>query len=180
MTRTLEGKVAIVTGASRGIGAAIARDMARRGAAVVPAARDAAALGALAREIKVGGGRVAAVPTDVSRPGDVARMVDAALARFGRLDVAVNNAAGGGHGPAPLPDVDDDAFRDALDVTLVGVFACLRREMAAMTGGGAIVNIGSTAGLEGVGGLAATSPPSTGWRASRAWRHWTARPAGSA
>jgi NAD(P)-dependent dehydrogenase (short-subunit alcohol dehydrogenase family) len=83
----------------------------------------------------------------------VARTLDA----FGRLDIAVNNAAGGGHPPTPLTDVATADFDSALAINLRGTFLCLKHEIAAMldSGGGAIVNMTSTAGLEAVGGLAA-------------------------
>jgi NAD(P)-dependent dehydrogenase (short-subunit alcohol dehydrogenase family) len=154
--RMLEGRRAIVTGASRGIGAEIATAMARAGAAVVLAARDAEALARVAAEIAETGGRALAVPTDVSDPAAVDRMVAAAVEEWGGLDVAVNNAAGGGHAPTPLADVSADHFRSALAISLEGVFHSLKHEIPAMleTGGGAIVNMASTAGLEAVGGLA--------------------------
>jgi NAD(P)-dependent dehydrogenase (short-subunit alcohol dehydrogenase family) len=154
--RMLEGRRAIVTGASRGIGAEIGRAMARAGAAVVLAARDAEALARVAEEIADTGGRAVAVPTDVSDPAAVERMVAAAVDEWGGLDVAVNNAAGGGHAPTPLADVSPDQFRSALAISLEGVFQSLKYEIPAMleTGGGAIVNMASTAGLEAVGGLA--------------------------
>jgi len=154
--RMLEGRRAIVTGASRGIGAETARAMARAGAAVVLAARDAEALARVAEEIADTGGRALTVPTDVSDPAAVERMVAAAVEELGGLDVAVNNAAGGGHGPTPLADVRPDQFRSALSISLEGVFLSLKYEIAAMleSGGGAIVNMASTAGLEAVGGLA--------------------------
>jgi len=154
--RLLEGRRAVVTGASRGIGAEIARAMARAGAAVALAARDAQALARVAEEIAAEGGRAATVPTDVADPGAVERMVATAVEQLGGLDVAVNNAAGGGHGPTPLAEVRPQQFRSALATSLEGVFLSLRYEIPAMleAGGGAIVNMASTAGLEAVGGLA--------------------------
>ncbi|MFF7245731.1 SDR family NAD(P)-dependent oxidoreductase [Embleya sp. NPDC008237] len=151
----LDGRVAIVTGASRGIGAATARALHRAGAAVVLAARDADALHASAAEIEAAGGRALAVPTDVTDPAAVEHLVDATLDRFGRLDAAVNNAAGGGHPPTPLADVQIADFDSALAVNLRGVFLAMKYEIPAMLdrGAGAIVNMSSTAGLQAVGGL---------------------------
>jgi len=155
--RRLEGKVAIVTGASRGIGAAVARAFSAAGAAVALAARDEDALAALADELNAAGGRALAVPTDVGDADAVARLVERTVDTFGRLDVACNNAAGGGHPPTPLADVRIEDFDSAYAVTLRGVFVAIKHEIPAMlaSGGGAIVNMSSTAGLDAVGGLAA-------------------------
>lgn len=152
----LEGRVAIITGASRGIGAATSRAFAAAGAAVALAARDEAALASLADQLLAGGGRAIAVPTDVADPASVERLVDRTVGAFGRLDLAFNNAAGGGQRPTPLADLPVDAYDSAIAITLRGVFLSMRYEIPAMleAGGGAIVNMSSTAGLEGVGGLA--------------------------
>jgi NAD(P)-dependent dehydrogenase (short-subunit alcohol dehydrogenase family) len=153
----LEGKVALVTGASRGIGAAVARAFARAGAAVAAASRDTAALDRLVDELRSDGCAALAVPTDVSQADQVERMVERVVGEFGRLDLACNNAAGAGHPPTPLAEVSLEAFDSGLAVSLRGVFLALRSEIPAMldAGGGAIVNTSSTAGLQGVGGLAA-------------------------
>jgi NAD(P)-dependent dehydrogenase (short-subunit alcohol dehydrogenase family) len=153
----LDGKVAIVTGASRGIGATTARLLAAAGASVALAARDADGLERLADEIAAAGGRALAVRTDIGEPAAVEELVGRTVAEFGGLDVAFNNAAGGGHPPTPLTDVAIEDFESALAINLRGTFLCLKYEIAAMldSGGGAIVNMASTAGLEAVGGLAA-------------------------
>lgn len=152
----LEGRVAIITGASRGIGAATSRAFAAAGAAVALAARDEAALASLADQLLAGGSRAIAVPTDVADPASVERLVDRTVGAFGRLDLAFNNAAGGGQRPTPLADLPVDAYDSAITITLRGVFLSMRYEIPAMleAGGGVIVNMSSTAGLEGVGGLA--------------------------
>ena len=154
--RFLENQVVIVTGASRGIGAAAARAIAAAGAAVVLAARDEHALSAVADTIAASGGQALAVPTDVTSPQSVEHMVAQTVDRFGRLDAALNNAAGGGHPPTLLADVAVDDFDSALAVSLRGVFLAMKYELPAMleSGGGAIVNMASTAGLDAVGGLA--------------------------
>jgi len=152
--RSLDGRVAIVTGASRGIGAASARALAAEGARVVLAARAGAALTTLAADICACGGSALAVPTDVTQPDSVSRMVEQTLGACGRLDGAVNAAAGGGHRPTPLADVSIADFDSAIAVGLRGVFLAMRFEIAAMLGtGGSIVNISSTAGSRPVAGL---------------------------
>src|SRR5437764_9988776 len=88
----LTGKVAIITGASRGIGAAAARTFAAAGATVVLAARDEQALAAVAQDVSAAGGRALAVPTDVRDPTAVERLVAQALDAYCRLDAALNNA----------------------------------------------------------------------------------------
>jgi NAD(P)-dependent dehydrogenase (short-subunit alcohol dehydrogenase family) len=154
---SLNGKSAIVTGASRGIGAATARAFAAAGASVALAARDEQSLQRLADEITASGGRALAVRTDLADPAAVEQLVARTVAEFGGLDIAFNNAAGGGHPPTPLTDVAVEDFDSAIAINLRGTFLCMKYEIAAMLngGGGAIVNMASTAGLEAVGGLAA-------------------------
>jgi NAD(P)-dependent dehydrogenase (short-subunit alcohol dehydrogenase family) len=151
----MAGKVALITGASRGIGAAIAREFHATGTLVAITARDAEALQALAEELG-GPNHALALPADVSDPSAVADVVARVVSVFGRLDFAVNNAAGGGHRPTPLAEVPLEAFDSGLAVTLRGVFLSMRAEIPAMVrcGEGAIVNVSSTAGLQGIRGLA--------------------------
>jgi NAD(P)-dependent dehydrogenase (short-subunit alcohol dehydrogenase family) len=152
----LEGRVGIVTGASRGIGATTAKALAAEGAAVALAARDESALAEVAGDIERAGGRPLVVPVDVTDEDAVKHLVEATTAAFARLDLAVNNAGGSGHPPTPLAYVTTRDFDSAFAVNLRGVFVALKYEIPAMlaTGGGAIVNMASTAGVDAVAGLA--------------------------
>jgi NAD(P)-dependent dehydrogenase (short-subunit alcohol dehydrogenase family) len=152
----LEAKVAIVTGASRGIGAAAAHAFARAGAVVALAARDEDALASVAERISAAGGQALVVPTDVGDAASVERLIARTLDAYGRLDIAFNNAAGGGHLPTPLAEVAVEDYDSALAISLRGVFLSMKYELAAMldAGAGAIVNMASTAGIEAVAGLA--------------------------
>jgi NAD(P)-dependent dehydrogenase (short-subunit alcohol dehydrogenase family) len=111
----------------------------------------------VAGEIAAAGGRALAVPTDIGDASAIEQLVARTVSEFGRLDVAFNNAAGGGHPPTPLTEVSAEDFDSALAINLRGTFLCMKYEIPAMLagGGGAIVNMSSTAGLEAVGGLAA-------------------------
>lgn len=151
----LVGRVALVAGASRGIGAVTARAFARAGAAVVLAARSAEALEAVAREIRGEGGRALAVPADVGDAGSVERLVRTTVERFGRLDAAFNNATEN-PAPTPLADLDPADFDRAIRVNVRGTFLGMKYQIPAMlrTGGGAIVNMASGAGVQGVAKLA--------------------------
>jgi len=154
--RPLSGKVALVTGASRGIGATIAAAFADAGAKVVLAARDSDALARQAESIHRGGGSAVVLPVDVTSDESVRGMLAGVQRRFGRLDAAVNNAAGGGRPPAPLAEWSSAQFDSAIVVSLRGVFLCLKYEVELMLAGGtggAIVNMSSTAGEQGVAGL---------------------------
>lgn len=155
-SRLLTGKAAIVTGASRGIGAATARAFAAAGAAVVLAARSEREIDETAREINDAGGDAIAVATDVTDPLELERLVQRAVSEYGRLDVAFNNA-GQGHMPTPLAELTLEDFDRTLAVSARGIFLSMKYEIAAMLrsgGGGAIVNMSSTAGLRGVAGIA--------------------------
>jgi NAD(P)-dependent dehydrogenase (short-subunit alcohol dehydrogenase family) len=154
MTRLLMGKVMIVTGASRGIGAATARVFADAGAIVVLAARSEPELDALADEIGAAGGEALSVPTDVTDPASVEALIGRTLAVYGRLDGAFNNA-GQTHQPAPLAELTVDDFDRVISANARGVFLAMRYEIPALleAGRGAIVNMSSTAGLRGVKGI---------------------------
>jgi NAD(P)-dependent dehydrogenase (short-subunit alcohol dehydrogenase family) len=151
----LQDKVVLITGASRGIGAAAARTFAAEGATIVLAARNADAIEKLAETIAERGGTALAVPADVADPTAVERLVQATLERYGRLNAAFNNA-GGGPMPRPLAEIAVADFESALRVNVLGIFLCLKYEIAAMLdgGGGSIVNTSSTAGLRAVPGIA--------------------------
>lgn len=151
-----DGTVAIVTGASRGIGAVTSRAFAKNGARVVLAARSADALEDLAQKIEADGGTALACPTDVTDPAAVEQLIATTVKTFGRLDFAFNNAAGGGQPPTRIADLPVESYDSAIATTLRSVFLSLKYEIPAIleSGGGAIVNMSSTAGLEAVGGLA--------------------------
>ncbi|MDH6112139.1 NAD(P)-dependent dehydrogenase (short-subunit alcohol dehydrogenase family) [Kitasatospora sp. MAP12-15] len=144
----LSGRIALITGASSGIGAAAARVFAREGATVVLFARREAQLAALVAELRHKGAEAAYVVGDVTNSQDVARAVDFAVERFGRLDAAFNNAGIGGD-QTPLHLMDDDVYDAIIDTNVRGVWNCLRHEIRAMlaSGGGAIVNNSSVGGL---------------------------------
>jgi 3-oxoacyl-[acyl-carrier protein] reductase len=146
----LTGRVALVTGAGRNIGRAIALELAAAGAGVAVCARsNRAEAEAVAGEIRAAGGDAIAVLADVTDPAAGEAMVQQALAHFGRLDVLVNNAAI--RNEASLADLDFAAWRRVLDVCLDGAFHCTKAAHAALkaSGAGAIVNIGGLTGHTG-------------------------------
>jgi len=155
MAVKLSGKVAIVTGAGSGIGRAIALRFAAEGAAVVVNDLVADAAQRVAKEIEAAGGRAQPFPGDVSDPRRVEALVREAVARFGRLDVLVNNAAA--VVPGAVEALSDADWRRTQSVTLDGVFYGMRAAIPVMAaqGGGAIVNISSGAAVAGEPGLGA-------------------------
>jgi NAD(P)-dependent dehydrogenase (short-subunit alcohol dehydrogenase family) len=141
----MNDRVALITGASSGIGRATAEAFAAEGARVVLAARRQDELASLVNEIEAQGGKATAIKTDVSVAKDVERMVAHALDAFGRLDYAINNAGIEGQWVG-ITDLAEDEWDRVLDINLKGTFLCMKYEARAMLDcgqGGAIVNIGS-------------------------------------
>ena len=141
----MSDKVALITGASSGIGRATADAFAAKGARVALAARREDELASLVTEIEARGGKATAVKTDVSVAKDVERMVAHTIETFGRLDYAVNNAGIEGQ-LALVSDLPEEEWDRILDINLKGTFLCLKYEARAMLEGGhggAIVNVGS-------------------------------------
>lgn len=155
----LENTVALITGASRGLGLEIAREYAAKGARLVIAARGAEALDAAAHSLREGT-EVEALALDVSQ--DAERLVDAAVSRFGRVDVLVNNASE--LGPSPMPALEDYPWQELERVLRVNVLAPLHLAQLVLPamrerGSGVIINVSSDAGVEaypGWGGYGAS------------------------
>jgi len=175
--RPLEGKTAVVTGGSRGIGAAIATLLAERGAAVVVSARDADRLAAAVKDLEAMGAAAAGVAGDVSRREDAERVVDTARERFGRLDILVNNA--GITRDGLLLRMKDEDWDRVLEVNLRGAFVMSRAASKVMVRqkGGRIINMSSAAGAMGNAGQANYSASKAGLigftkAAARELSHW--------
>ena len=144
-----EPEVALITGASRGIGRATAIALARRGTSVALAARSREGLAEVQKDIAEIGGRALSIPTDVSDEAAVAAMVERAAREFGPIDLLVNNA--GTLERAPLVENDATAWDRVLDVNLKGAFLCTRAVLPSMIerGRGRIVNVSSISGKLG-------------------------------
>jgi short-subunit dehydrogenase len=146
--RTLSGKVAVVTGASSGIGQATARELAVRGASVVLASRAVDRLEGLRREISDSGGAALAVETDVSEGNSVETMVRKAVGEFGSLDVLVNNAGLGLSGR--ISEVRAEDVRHVFEVNTVGPLNCIQAALPHMGEGGSIINVSSVIGKRAI------------------------------
>jgi NAD(P)-dependent dehydrogenase (short-subunit alcohol dehydrogenase family) len=157
----LIGKVAIVTGASSGIGRATALLFAQEGAKVVVSARRQAELDELVSDIERGGGEAVAVAGDIREEALAERIVETAIARFGGLDIAFNNAGGTGE-MAPGPEISTAGWRETLDINLTGAFLGAKHQLPAMVarGGGSLIFtssfVGYTAGFPGMAAYAAS------------------------
>ncbi|KKC32064.1 SDR family NAD(P)-dependent oxidoreductase [Devosia psychrophila] len=150
MSYDFKNKVALVTGAASGIGAAVAAELARDGAKVVVADRDAAGAASVVTAIQQAGGQAAVFEIDVTDPIAVEAMVAFAEKTYGALHLAVNNAGIGG--PSALTgEYPLEGWQQVIDINLTSVFHCTRYEIAAMlrAGGGAIVNMASILGSVG-------------------------------
>ena len=153
----MKDKVALITGASSGIGRAAAELFSAKGARVVLAARRKAELMQLSSEIEAQGGRASFIVTDVALATDVERMVAHTMDTFGQLDFAVNNAGVEGR-ISGIAEMAEEAWDQVLDTNLKGTFLCLKYEAKAMLKagrGGAIVNVGSINSFLGFAGGAA-------------------------
>jgi 3-oxoacyl-[acyl-carrier protein] reductase len=153
MANKLSGKVAVVTGASKGIGAAIARHLAAEGAAVVVNyASSKAGADNVVADIKAKGGRAVAVQADVAKPADVQRLFTEAKQAFGRIDVLVNNA--GIYQFAPLEEVTPELFHRQFNLNVLGLLLSTQEAVKHFgPDGGSVVNISSVA--------ATLAPPNT-------------------
>lgn len=157
----LDGKAAIITGASSGIGAAAALQFAAAGARLVLTARRSGELATLVDRITASGGQAVAVVGDIRDEAVAERTVQTAVERFGGLDIAFNNAGVLGEN-APAPDISVENWRSVLDVNLTAAFLCARSQIPAMVrrGGGSIIFtstfVGTTVGFPGMAAYAAS------------------------
>lgn len=148
----LKGKVAIITGGTRGIGRAVAATFAREGATITLCARDRILLEKIAAEFETSGTQVLAVRADVTQPSEVEEMVETCLTRYGQLDILVNNA--GITRDNLLLRMKDDEWDAVLNANLKGVFHCTRAVLRGMIKqrGGRIINLTSVVGVMGNAG----------------------------
>jgi len=144
----LSGRVAVVTGGSRGLGAAAANALAAAGADVVLVARDPQALEARAKTIAAIGRRVWSIPSDLAKPGAAPSILEAAVSRAGRIDILVN--AAGSIARGPIEHTTDEEFERIMRTNAWALWAMCRAAAGHMTQGGSIVNVTSTAGLVGM------------------------------
>jgi 3-oxoacyl-[acyl-carrier protein] reductase len=142
MSKKLEGKVAVVTGASKGIGAEIARQLAAAGAAViVNYASSQAGAEKVVAEIIAKGGRAIAMKGDVTKAAEAENLVDAAVKKYGRLDVLVNNS--GVYEFAPLEAITEESFHRMFNINVLGLLLTTQAAVKRLGEGGSIINIGS-------------------------------------
>ena len=173
----LEGKVALVAAASKGLGRAVAHELAAEGARLAICARDPSTLAATAHDIaSATGAEVLAMPADVSRVGDIGAFVDSALARFGRIDVLVTN--GGGPPPGRFETLEAAAWQRAAELTLFAPVEFARRVLPGMRerGWGRILNVTSIAVKQPIDNLMLSNSlraAVTGW--ARTLAHEVAR-----
>ncbi len=149
---SLEGKSIIVTGGGTGLGRAMVLALARAGADVALAARRAEPLEKTAEEVRKLGRRVLALPTDVTKSSQIAKMVQQTLDEFGKIDVLINNAGlSGTHGPKPIWEISDEEWQAGVELNLSSAFYCSRAVAKHMVerGQGKIINIGSGYGMRG-------------------------------
>jgi 3-oxoacyl-[acyl-carrier protein] reductase len=138
----LTGKVAVVTGASKGIGAAIAKQLAEEGASViVNYASSKSGADVVVAAIKKAGGKAVAVGGDVSKPAEAQGIIDAAVKNFGRLDILVNNS--GVYEFGPLEGVTEENFHRMFNINVLGLLLATQAAVKQMSAGGSVINIGS-------------------------------------
>ena len=144
-SRPLDGKVALVTGASSGIGEATALALAMAGAKVAIAARRADRLAALAKSIEAAGGSALEIVADVTRAGDIERMIDAVVKKFGRLDILINNA--GVMLLSPVAEASSDDWRRMVELNLIALMETTKLALPHLkASSGHVVNVSSVAG----------------------------------
>ena len=175
----MDKPVILITGGLTGIGRAAAVAFAAKGANVVVTGRRDEVGKALVEELRALGSQAEFINADVRRDDDVRAMVDQTVARFGRLDVAVNNAGTEGR-PGPITDQSAQTFNETFDTNVLGVVLSMKHQVRVMQqqGSGSIVNISSTYGHEGAGPRS-TSAASTPWRASPSRWRWRSPSRGS-
>jgi len=164
MSGSFQGAVALITGGGGGIGKAAARRFLEEGASVVLSGTRAAVLEQAQAEVDPGGARSLIVPGKISGRADAQRLVQAALDRFGRLDLLVNST--GIFRPVPFLEQSEDHFEEALGSILRPTFWVSQAAAAAMSGGGAIVNVGSMWAIDAI-----TTTPTSAYSAAQAGRH---------
>jgi NAD(P)-dependent dehydrogenase (short-subunit alcohol dehydrogenase family) len=144
----LEGKVVMITGASQGLGRALALAFAREGARVAINARSEDSIGPVAEEVEDAGAEVLALAADVSKSADVERMVGETVERFGKMDVLVNNA--GLLGPrVRIQEYPEDQWREVIDANLTGPFLISKAAIPHLPEGGSVINVVSGVSVEG-------------------------------
>lgn len=153
----LKDKVAVITGGNSGVGAATAKLFAAEGAAVVITARREAALSQIADEIKHAGGTVLAISTDISKPEDPERLMQAVIDRFGKIDILISNAGILEEGLKPIDRFTDEDLDRIVETNQKGTMRCMRAASSRMLPGASIVNVASVAGYAGCGGAAYVS-----------------------